>query len=103
MSFEQQQISRWLAMSNTRAKRTVVTAVEDRVRRKECLQCGEKYTEGRRGLCPTCARKFQRHLNRLPHDQRVQEEERLIVSGVVLAVGQMKEIKDPNPFALKAS
>lgn len=97
MSFEQQQNSRWLSMLDITAKRTVEKQVSDRVMHKQCLVCGKPAT-GRRGLCNGHYLQFNRTVLAMPSKERLDFEQEQIREGRVLASGQIRQIKKPNPF-----
>lgn len=92
-----QQLSRWLAMADTTAKRTVVKEVEAKVAQGTCLVCG-KTANGNRGLCVSHHLQFYRALNDLPRKERPAFEEEQIREGRILAAGQIGKLKKPNPF-----
>lgn len=100
MSFsEQQQLSRWLAMAGVaKCKKQLRGAVEQRVREGACLIVGCPCKPTHRGLCWGHYLKFNRTMNALPKCDRVGFEQKQIEEGRVLAVGQAREIKSPNPF-----
>ena len=97
MSFDQQQISKWLAMASVKAKRSVVKDVETKASGGKCLICG-KEANGNRGLCVAHYLKFNRTMNLLPRKQRPAFEQEQIEAGRILASGAIREIKTPNPF-----
>lgn len=97
MGFEQQQISKWLAMANVKAKRSVVKDVETKAAGCTCLICG-KPAIGARGLCVAHYLKFNRTMNLLPKKKRPAFEQEQIEAGRILAAGAIREIKSPNPF-----
>ena len=92
-----QQLSRWLAMAETTAKRSVVKDVETKVSECKCLVCG-KVANGNRGLRVSHHLQFYRALNDLPRKDRPAFEEEQIREGRILAAGQILRIKKPNPF-----
>jgi hypothetical protein len=97
MSFEQQTISRWLAMSSVKAKRSLVKEVESKAVGCTCLICG-KPANSSRGLCVGHYLKFNRTMNLLPKKRRPAFEQEQIEAGRILASGAIREIKTPNPF-----
>jgi hypothetical protein len=98
MSFESSQLSRWLSMSEVKAKRSVEKETVEKAKAGVCLICGQKAT-GRRGLCNGHYLKFARAKNELPKSKRIAFEESHIREGRILACGQVREIRDPNPFS----
>ena len=97
MSFETQQNSRWLAMLDITAKRTVEKQVADSVSQHKCLICGTKAT-GRRGLCTGHYLQFNRTAQQMPGKERLEFEQEQIREGRILASGQIRQMKNPNPF-----
>jgi hypothetical protein len=94
------QMSRFLSMSSITAKPSVREKVRSRVIAGECLidgcaKCGER----RRGLCDSHYTAFLRELNSRPRAERADFEAQAIREGLILAVGETKEIKSPSPFA----
>jgi hypothetical protein len=106
MSFDfsvdaQQQISRWLAMAEVTAKRTIAKAVEGKVLGRKCLVCGEK-ANGNRGLCTADYLRFTRAMSSIPVRERAAFEEQQIKEGRILAAGAARKIRNPNPFTTEA-
>lgn len=100
MSFEDQQLSRWLAMAGVaKCKKQLRPAMLAKVKACECLVCGKPAVQ--RGLCWAHYLKFNRTRNALPVKDRVQFEQKQIEEGRVLASGQSREIRNPNPFAME--
>jgi hypothetical protein len=97
MSFEQQQISKWLAMASVKAKRSLIKEVESKVAGKKCLIC-DRPANGNRGLCVSHCLKFYRTRNSLPRKKWAAFEQEQIEAGRILASGAIRELKDPNPF-----
>lgn len=97
MGFDQQQISKWLAMASVKAKRSVVKDVETKASGGKCLICGAEAT-GPRGLCMSHYLRFHRTINQLPKKSRPAFEQEQIEAGRILASGAIREIKTPNPF-----
>lgn len=98
---DQQQLSRWLAMAETTAKRTIAKEVEAKVAQCKCLVCGNE-ANGNRGLCVSHHLQFYRALNELPKRDRPAFEEEQIREGRILGAGQIKRLKRPNPFKSEA-
>jgi hypothetical protein len=96
------QLARWLSMTDTRAKRSKEKEVEDRVRSGKCLLC-ESSDNNRRGLCMAHYQMFLRTRDALPKAERIAFEEEQIKEGRILAIGQIREIRSPNPFVKSAS
>ena len=95
----QQQISRWLSMADVSAKKSVAKQVLEKVHANECLICGQT-ANGNRGLCVGHALKFYRAQQSLPKAQRAAFEEGHIREGRILAAGELRQIRDPNPFTV---
>lgn len=93
----QQQLSRWLAMADTTAKRSISKDVESKVSQCKCLIC-DKPANGNRGLCVSHHLQFYRAMNDLPRKDRPAFEEEQIREGRILASGQISRLKKPNPF-----
>lgn len=99
MSFEDQQLSRWLAMAGVaKCKKQLRGSVAEKVAAKQCLVCGRPATQ--RGLCWSHYLKFTRTKNALPAKERVAFESKQIEEGRILAVGQVREMLKPNPFTM---
>ena len=84
-------------MADVRAKKTVRKEIAEKVIGGKCLQCS-KAENNRRGLCNACYLRFNRAKMELPKSKRNIFEMNHIQEGRVLALGQLREIKDPNPF-----
>lgn len=97
MSFEQQQISRWIAMVQVKPKRSVVKEIQAKVAAGTCLVC-KAPANGNRGLCVSHYLKFYRTMQEFPRAKRAGFEQSQIEAGRVLASGAIREIKSPNPF-----
>jgi len=95
------QISKWLTMAEVTAKKTIIKDVEAKVIAGRCLICGE-VADGPRGLCTSHYLKFNRTINELPKSKRAEFEEEQIREGRILPVGQIAEIKKPNPFQVSS-
>lgn len=102
MSFAEQQLSRWLSMAETQAKRTILKDVHQSVRDGKCLVCEDKDDNNRRGLCMACYQQFLRTRASKPKRERIEFEEINIREGRILPVGQLREIRKPNPFEATA-
>ena len=98
----QKQLSRYLAMAETTCKRTLEAKVREKALKGECLICG-KNANGGRGLCNAHYLVFRRSLLALPKKERIEFEEKQIRGGKILATGQLRQIKSPNPFLESAS
>lgn len=95
MSFAQ--LSRYLAMGEgMKAKRTIAKEVHERVRSGLCLLCDAK--ADRRGLCMNHYMTFLRR-QREHGDKAADFEAACIREGKILASGQMREIKQDDPFS----
>jgi hypothetical protein len=90
------QLSRWLSMAGVIAAKKLRPEIVARVVRGQCLCCHRK--AARRGLCQSCYRFFVLAMAKLPTTKRPGFEEDQIRDGKILAVGQVKEIRYPNPF-----
>lgn len=99
MQYEQSQLSRYLSMADTKVKRTKEKETIEKVEGGKCLMCG-KCENGRRGLCTAHYFQFVRFKASLPKSERVAFEEEQIREGRILAVGQLREIRSPNVFAV---
>ena len=75
-----QQLSRWLAMAETTAKRSLAKEVEACAVGKTCLICG-KEAKGNRGLCVADYLRFYRAMLELPKKERAAFEEEQIHEG----------------------
>ena len=85
-------------MSDVTVKRSKAAEVEDRVRQGLCLLCDRQAT--RRGLCVNHYQTFLRRMAaRGGKDEQLQFEAACIREGLVLPVGQMREIKSDDPFS----
>lgn len=89
-------------MLDITAKRTVEKQVTDHVKEKTCLVCGKAAT-GRRGLCNGHYLQFNRTAQQMPGKQRLEFEQEQIREGRILASGQIRQIKNPNPFRKSGS
>jgi len=98
MSFEQQQISRWLSMASVKPKRSKVGEVNGKVAAGACLICG-KPAKSSRGLCVAHYLKFYRTMASIPKNRRAAFEQEQIEAGRILASGAIREIRTPNPFS----
>ena len=104
MSFEDDQLARWLSMTETRAKRTVAQAVNSKAKEGHCLICGcQVGQQGRRGLCNKHYLIFYRTKMSKPKRERVKFEEEQIREGRILAINQIREIRTPNPFTQESA
>ena len=97
MSFEQQTVSRWLAMASVKPKRSMVKEVNATASAGSCLICGRPANSSR-GLCVSHYLKFVRTMHDLPKTRRATFEQQQIEAGRILASGAIREIKVPNPF-----
>lgn len=84
-------------MANVRAKRSVEQLTTEKVKAGVCLICG-KTQNHKRGLCNAHYLAFVRKLSSQPTDHRAAFEEHQIREGRILPVGQLREIRNPNPF-----
>jgi hypothetical protein len=84
-------------MANVRAKRSLEQAITDKVKSGCCLICGKNQND-KRGLCNADYLLFVRTLSALPKNERFVFEEHQIKEGRILPVGQLREIRKPNPF-----
>jgi hypothetical protein len=98
MSFEQQTMSRWLAMASVKPKRSMVKEVNAKASAGTCLICG-KPANSSRGLCVAHYLKFARTMQELPKGRRASFEQTQIEAGRILASGAIREIRTPNPFS----
>lgn len=93
----QQQLSRFVAMSSTAAKRSVAKEVARKAKEGKCLIC-ESRAGGSRGLCVSHYLKFYRELQSRPLDRRADFELEQIREGRVLASGSVRRLHNPTPF-----
>ena len=85
-------------MANVRAKRSVEQVTQEKVKAGKCLVCG-KEQNGKRGLCNAHYLAFRRQLQAQPLANRPDFEQHHIREGRILPVGQLHEIRSPNPFS----
>lgn len=99
-------------MAEVTAKRSVAKEVEAKANKSVCLICGckmsasptgDEVAEGPRGLCSAHYQQFYRTMQDLPRKDRPAFEEQQIREGKILASGQLRQIKRPNPFKTVAS
>lgn len=88
-------------MEGVTAKKSLSKQVREKAKQRKCLICGKDAT-GNRGLCVAHYLQFYRAMNSLPKRQRRVFEEEQIREGRILAAGQVREIKNPNPFVSEA-
>ena len=93
------QLARLLAMSNVTAKPSIREQVRERVRAGKCLIEGCDVAHVTRGLCQKHYIAFLREQESRSEDDRAGFESAAIKEGLVLAVGELREIKSPSPFA----
>lgn len=91
-----QQISRWMEMAAVKVSKSLTDKNRERVKEHKCLLCERGPT--RRGLCDPHYQKFARAKNELPRDERAEWDLKMVQRGVVLGVGQVREILNDNPF-----
>lgn len=84
-------------MAGTKAKRSVAKETEEKAVQCKCLICDAE-AKGARGLCVAHYLKFYRSMMELPRKERGPFEEEQIREGRILASGQLRSIKKPNPF-----
>lgn len=89
-------------MADVKAKRTLTKQVEESAVANKCLICGGE-AKGKRGLCNAHYLQFYRRMMELPRKERAAFEEEQIREGRVLASGQLRQLKKPNPFVREAS
>jgi len=99
MGFETSQLARYLSMAQVRAKRSIEKETLEKVKSGNCLICG-KSQNGKRGLCNAHYLAFDRRKKEYPNDRRAAFEEEQIREGRILPVGQLREIRNPNPFTV---
>jgi hypothetical protein len=95
MSFDSQ-LARLISMSGVEVKRQFRSKTVDRVREGKCLVCEAK--AWRRGVCCKHYTQFYRAKMALPKRDRATFESTQIELGKILAVGQSREIKNPNVY-----
>lgn len=94
------QISKWIAMAETTAKRSVAGKVKERAETKVCLidNCGQP--AAKRGCCHRHYMQFDRALRNCDSKkERTEFEEAAIREGRILASGQIREFSGNNAFA----
>ena len=96
MTYEAQQLSRWLSMAELQAKRSIRSEVIRKAGAGECLICGGQ--AARRGLCHAHYMEFIRWLGGHPKRDRMELENTEIQNGRILASGQIRKIKKPSSF-----
>lgn len=79
------------------AKRSRASQVEERVKSGKCLVCDCQAE--RRGVCFRHYQMFLRLVASKPKDVRAETEVRAIQAGKILAVNQIRAMKQENPFA----
>lgn len=89
-------------MAETTAKKSIAKEIKETIRKGECLIC-KRLDNKRRGLCMTCYQAFLRSRANQSKNERISWEESHIREGRILSVGQLREIKKPNPFDTKAT
>ena len=97
------QLSRWIAMANTRPKGRVAAAVREKVLADKCLIDGCDHPPTRRGLCTRHYHLFLKTLEAEGPEKAAELEQQLIKDGLVLPVGLVRAIRNPNPFKAEAS
>ena len=100
MGYQNNQLARWLSMTDVKVKRSKTKEVSDRVASGKCLLCDSEGPR-KRGLCLRHYMQFVRTISAMPKGKRIAQEEYLIREGLVLPVGQMRELQRPNPFLAK--
>jgi len=91
------QLSRWIAMASVKARGKTAEVVRERVLAGQCLIEGCPNEPTRRGLCTNHYQQFRNTLAS-KGDKAVAFEEELIRKGLILPVGEVREIRQPNPF-----
>ncbi len=84
-------------MAEAALKRSLEKPVAERVKSEKCLHCDRQAS--RRGLCGAHYMQFRRTQSDMPKSERGDFELEAIREGRILAVGKIREIKKPNPFA----
>ena len=95
VSFTDTSISRWLAME-LKVKRPLEKQTMARAKSGSCLLCDSK--AGNRGLCNAHYLQFYKTMNALPKRERAEFEAEQVKEGRILASGQIRQIRKPNPF-----
>lgn len=93
------QIARFVAMSNVTAKASVREKVRERVLASKCLIDGCEDSPTTRGLCQKHYIAFLREQASRQEGEQANFESAAIKEGLILAVGEVREIKSPSPFA----
>jgi len=95
------QISRWI-MANIEASGRTAERVRARVLAGECLVDGCADEPTRRGLCTNHYHRFRATLlSKGSAKARAEFEAETIRAGLVLPVGQVRELRNPNPFEVR--
>lgn len=102
MSHAEIQLSRYLAMAEVRVKRSAEKETLEKAKACKCLVCGAR-ADGARGLCKADYLRFAREKAALPKSHRRLFDDAQVCEGLVLAAGQIHEIKNPSPFVNVAS
>lgn len=89
-------------MAEVKVKRSAEKVTLEKAQAGKCLLCGE-VASGARGLCARHYLRFAREKSGMPKAKRGMFEEAQIREGLILAVGQIHEIKNPSPFVDIAS
>lgn len=100
MSFEATQMS-WLLAMQVKVKARLKNETEQKARDSVCLISGCKCKARSRGLCPRHYMRFRRELLDRPIEERAKFEARQIHLGRILASGQIKSVRNPNPFDME--
>jgi hypothetical protein len=100
MSFDSQ-LARLLSMAGVEVKRQFRCKTVDRVKAGKCLVCDQDAVQ--RGVCIKHYTQFYRAKMALPKRDRATFEKTQIEQGTILAVGQSREIKNPNIYESEAS
>jgi hypothetical protein len=102
VKYDSNQLARYLSMTDTRVKRSKEKETEERAKAGTCLLCESK-DNNRRGLCMAHYQMFLRTRDVMPKTERIEFEEEQIREGRILAIGQLRDIRKPNPFTTKAA
>jgi hypothetical protein len=102
MGYAESQLSRYLAMAEVRVKRSLEKDTLEKAKSGKCLVCGYP-ADGARGLCKADYLRFAREKAALPKSHRRIFDDAQVREGLVLASGQIHEIKNPSPFVNVAS
>lgn len=92
----ERQLVQWIAMAGLSVKKSKRNEVLQRTKAGQCLMCDKVAKQ--RGLCHAHYFQFYRGKMSLPESERIDYERKHIQAGKILASGQSRQIKSPNPY-----